>query len=46
MKGTTVKNSDGVKFKTTSSGILSTADDDPDIDSYVTEPLEPLCLED
>ena len=45
MKDTTVKNSDGVKFKTTASGTLSTADDDSDIDSYVTAPEEPLCLE-
>lgn len=45
MKGTTVKNSDGVKFTTSSSGTLVKADDDTDIDSYITEPTEPYCNE-
>ena len=42
----TVKTSDGVKFKTSSSGSLSTADDDNDVSSYFTEPEEPICTED
>lgn len=45
MKNTTVKTSDGVKFKTTASGTLSSADGDTDIDSYVIEPMEPYCVE-
>ena len=46
MKNSTVKTSDGVKFKTSSSGSLSTADDDNDVSSYFTEPEEPNCTED
>ena len=46
MKNSTVKTSDGVKFKTSSSGSLSTADDDNDVSSYFTEPEEPICTED
>ena len=46
MKNTTVKTSDGVKFKTSSSGSLSSADDDSDVSSYFTEPEEPICTED
>jgi glucan-binding YG repeat protein len=45
MKGTTVKNGDGVKFTTSSNGTLSKADDDSDISSYITEPMEPMCSE-
>ena len=44
MKNTTVKTSDGVKFKTSSNGSLSSADDDSDVSSYFTEPEE-LCTE-
>ena len=46
MKSTKVKNSDGVKFVTNASGQLTSADEDTDIDSYVTEPMEPYCTED
>ena len=46
MKNTTVKTSDGVKFKTSSNGSLSSADDDSDVSSYFTEPEEPICTED
>lgn len=46
MKSTTVKNSDGVKFKTDGSGRLVSADDDTDVKSYAEEPAEPICTED
>ena len=46
MKNTTVRNSDGVKLKTNSSGHLVSADDDTDVGSYATEPYEPVCAED
>ena len=46
MKNTTVRNSDGVKFKTNGSGHLVSADDDTDVGSYATEPYEPVCTED
>ena len=45
MKGSNVKNSDGVKFTTNSSGELTKADDDSDVDSYAQEPTEPYCTE-
>ena len=45
MKGSNVKNSDGVKFTTNSSGELTKADDDKDVDSYAQEPVEPYCTE-
>lgn len=45
MKGTSVKNSDGVKLTTSSNGTLSTADGESDISSYITEPMEPMCTE-
>ena len=46
MKSTTVKNSDGVKFKTNGSGHLVSADDDTDVGSYASEPSEPICTDD
>ncbi|MGN0371948.1 MAG: cell wall-binding protein [Enterocloster sp.] len=45
MKSTSVKNSDGVKFTTNSSGVLTEADEDTDVDAYVAEPEEPLCTD-
>lgn len=42
MKNANVKNSDGVKFSTSSSGTLQKADDSTDIDGYVNEPVEPV----
>lgn len=45
MKDRTVENSDDVKFKTSASGTLVSADGDTDIDSYITEPMEPICME-
>lgn len=41
MKNANVKNSDGVKFTTNSSGQLMKADDDTDVKSYAAEPVEP-----
>lgn len=46
MKNSNVKNSDGVKFTTSSSGTLQKADDDTDIDGYVNDPVEPVWDED
>ena len=47
MKNSTVKTSDGVKFKTSSSGSFKySVDDDNDVSSYFTEPEEPICTED
>lgn len=46
MKSAKVKNSDGVKFTTNSSGILQKADDDSDIKGYVSDPVEPVWDED
>ena len=46
MKNANVKNSDGVKFSTSSSGTLQKADDSTDIDGYVNEPVEPVWDED
>ena len=45
MKGSNVKNSDGVKFTTNGSGELTKADDDSDVNSYAQEPTEPYCTE-
>ena len=41
-----VKNADGVKFVTNSSGELLSADGETDISGYVEEPIEPYWVED
>ena len=41
-----VKNADGVKFVTNSSGELLSADGETDISGYVEEPIEPYWDED
>lgn len=46
MKNANVKNSDGVKFTTNSSGQLIKADDDTDVKSYASDPVEPYFTSD
>lgn len=45
MKGKKVKNNDGVEFTVNNSGILTGADGQSDISSYVAEPVEPYFTE-
>lgn len=44
-KSKKVKNSDGVELVTSGTGVLTSADGESDVSSYVTEPVEPMCSE-
>ena len=41
MRSTTVKNADGVKYKTNSSGMIAEIDGEPAGDGHFEDPVEP-----